>query len=424
MKKFHILTAVLLLSLIFSFCSKKVLKHDFQNLKIFAGTGCKLNTKKLPIIEVITENKKYLSDSTQIHLLVEHNRREKGKYIDVILDLNEIKSIDFIKNINEDLIEAYIVIKDTKGNTLAQKKIVTKLEKDIVENSDIFDSDTGKLISMKVDEEDSTCYVIDPESGYLPQIVNLRDNLSADDEKKEYSLYIIGNYTLKKRKDKWVNIATSPKFLKLRFDKWITFDPIFNEYKFFVEAYYRPSTPDNIDYLEFNIDWLVQDVEMEKKGNIITEAKSQSKYIKKAFENLYDSVQQSLVEIIKSRDNVLVVVEGYTDERPIHKLYNESEVAKFESNDHTFPLEGEKFPSFTISKGDSVNSNEILSQLRAYYTMKHIDQMFETSIQYRKLKENNRIIFKIAGRGVYQTHEDEYPIARKVNVLVRPWIRE
>ena len=65
----------------------------------------------------------------------------------------------------------------------------------------------------------------------------------------------------------------------------------------------------------------------------------------------------------------------------------------------------------------------ILSQLRAYYTIKYIDSLFSKSIQYRQLKNQHRIHFRLIGEGPVDQSKDasqeEMAKARRVEISLK-----
>ncbi len=395
--KLIILTSILLL---FTSCSESLIKKDFENLKIFtlydtdtSGTNYRIdlsNTNAIPVFE------KYNIDNNET-------------YIKVILDLKDAQNFRFIKNILNKNIEGYIVIKDPKGRDIARQKIVV-YDDDLIEiNKTRRHVYTGELRHYNKEEEIQR-FTYDDTLRYLPQYVFINESLVFEDE--IYILYIQGNFW-KENKTTLMNICTSPKFISIESkDKIISFDKYFDSIKFFVTGYYRPSTKENLFDLELKIQEGKVNLPMD---NITQMDRENVVHVEYAFDTLYKAAQKVFEIYIKSKksEHLLIEFEGRTDPRLISAKYLE-ETVEFSNNDM-------KYPDMAIENGITMN-NFILSQLRAYYTMKHIDAIFSKSIQYQQLNTQGRVHFRVIGSGPVDqspnADQKEMALARRVEVRI------
>jgi hypothetical protein len=99
---------------------------------------------------------------------------------------------------------------------------------------------------------------------------------------------------------------------------------------------------------------------------------------------------------------------GYTDPRNISAKYLEDSIV-FKNNDP-------KYPDIDVKHGIVMN-NMILSQLRAYYTMRYVDELFLKDPNFEVLKKQERIHYKILGMGP-DLSKKNLAKARKVDIRI------
>ncbi len=180
---------------------------------------------------------------------------------------------------------------------------------------------------------------------------------------------------------------------------------------FFVSGYYIPNTPENLSDLRLKFSY-----------NLIGNNDS-SRYISKPgaeyddYAILVDSALEEAYQFIVQRFDMLeynpcreggktveVNVEGYADPRGIYgqARYVGDEIDSEALNIH-------------IRRGEKM-TNELLSELRAYYTVKYLQNKLEKNPLYGKFASSIR--WQAAGKGIDdQEHEDERK--RRVGIFIK-----
>ena len=95
---------------------------------------------------------------------------------------------------------------------------------------------------------------------------------------------------------------------------------------------------------------------------------------------------------------------GFADPRPLSKA------AKYIG----MPIDDARF-DFKVNPGDVMN-NELLSELRAFFTAKEIENLLSN---YKEYYENyDRIIWEVVGKGIDQSDEIDNKYKRRVYINV------
>jgi len=185
-----------------------------------------------------------------------------------------------------------------------------------------------------------------------------------------------------------------------------------NNVCFFVTGYYRLSTRENLDSL---VKWL----STKFKGQPI-------EYPGPTYFKWAETVEKTLDTIRAKCDSIFrlfrqsvspkqitqpdqccleIEVNGYTDPRPIRGKYVEEDIDTL---------------GIKIKKGTTID-NPVLSQLRAYYTTRHLMTLFDTSSDdYRKLrdKDKDKIKFIPIGKSV-DVGGGPYEAQRRITITIR-----
>ncbi|MCX6155439.1 MAG: hypothetical protein NT007_14895 [Candidatus Kapabacteria bacterium] len=186
----------------------------------------------------------------------------------------------------------------------------------------------------------------------------------------------------------------------------------FEQYKipFFVTGYYFPNTKENLNALRLKFLY-----------NLLGNADS-TRYIEKPGEN-YDQLAEKVDQALKSAEDFImskintleytcgkelgkirITVIGFSDPRPI------SEQSKYEGP----PVNSSEF-NININPGNPID-NEMISKLRAYFTVYQFRKDLEKSENYNKYKD--KIIWKVVGRGIDPNNSIENDLKRRVNIKV------
>lgn len=188
------------------------------------------------------------------------------------------------------------------------------------------------------------------------------------------------------------------------------FDLVEIKVPFFVTGYYQPNTRENLEALRLKFAYNLIGIDeqtkyIERPGEIYDSFTEEvEKALTEAAEKLYDIVSLLNDNCLEKDDiKIQVVMHGFADPRSI------SPKAVFPDAD----VEDEKFGVF-VKRGDKMD-NDLLSLLRAYYTAKY----FERYISLKSPNLNNKIIWKIEGKGVdNSTLPDKQK--RRVNIKILP----
>lgn len=209
---------------------------------------------------------------------------------------------------------------------------------------------------------------------------------------------------------------TSAVMMNLNFDvkeSAFTFMLDTNKYTipFFVSGFYIPNTPENLSDLRLKFSY-----------NLIGNNDS-SRYISKPgpeyddYALLVDSALEEAYQFIVQRFDMLeynpcreggktieILVEGYADPRGI---YGQARYVGDEINDEVLNVH--------IPHGEKM-TNELLSELRAYYTVRHLKNRLEKNAQFKKYASS--INWQAIGKGIDdQEREDERK--RRVGIFIK-----
>jgi hypothetical protein len=157
---------------------------------------------------------------------------------------------------------------------------------------------------------------------------------------------------------------------------------------FFVSGYYRLNVIENLTDLKNEF----QD-KFSKAGYIENPGSKYDRY-SKVIEKIFDTVFIAIIDTLipkfnnesQPNDYIEINVFGYTDPRSIRSgEYLEEDIS---------------YDDIEVKKGTRMN-NEVLSKLRAYYTMQYINkELYFWSKGYRDLRDNDKIVFRIKGLGI------------------------
>jgi hypothetical protein len=192
--------------------------------------------------------------------------------------------------------------------------------------------------------------------------------------------------------------------------RWeFTLDP--KSIPFYVTGYYRLNLPENLRELHR----LLQGP-LNRAGYIdIGEANSDkyAGYADQLRQYFHDSLQTPLTKTIlpnfrdclKSNEIIHIKITGYADPRKIAEGY-------------TYLEDDVSFKGVAVRRG-AVMTNDVLTDLRAYYAMKYIDQsLVDSSEVYRSLKREGRIDYDIVGAGADVPGGRQLEYVRRVVVEV------
>lgn len=176
---------------------------------------------------------------------------------------------------------------------------------------------------------------------------------------------------------------------------------------FFVTGYYKLNTTENLEILRKRLKTdLATARYIENPGN------KYDKYAEKIESIFRDSVYTFVIdtllpEIRIDDEYIEIEVFGYTDPRRLNSIYVEESI---EYNDMAV-------------YNNTIINNEILSNLRAYYTMIYLDQLLMKNEEFRELKNIERIKYRIQGLGVDTEKKDaneeiDYDARRRVQIKI------
>lgn len=176
---------------------------------------------------------------------------------------------------------------------------------------------------------------------------------------------------------------------------------------FFVTGYYKLNTKENLSILRNRINTDLANVSyIENPGNKYDRYADKIESIFK--DSVYSFVIDSLLSEINIEDEfVEIEVFGYTDPRKLSSIYVEETI---------------QYDDIAVYNNSIIN-NEVLSNLRAYYTMVYLDELLMQNVEYRELKNKGRITYKIKGLGVDTQQKDfnkeiDYDARRRVQIKI------
>lgn len=175
--------------------------------------------------------------------------------------------------------------------------------------------------------------------------------------------------------------------------------PEFNsKIPFFVTGYYYPNTGATLSALEEKIRSgkfdgsptayiAIPGEEIDEKG-IYVDYEKYAVLVEDYLLAVKNSLESWINFIDKRGGQIRINVSGYTDERemPSNARYIENTIS-------------DDFPVFALAKNAPMN-NDVLSELRAYVTVKYLQSMLEPNTQY--IRNVNNLSWNIAGSGIYK----------------------
>jgi hypothetical protein len=181
---------------------------------------------------------------------------------------------------------------------------------------------------------------------------------------------------------------------------------------FFVTGYYRLNVPENLIELNSLLKTkLLKAGYIERPG---PKYDDYSEYIQKLFKDTVFTFMKNLFlsNYLKDKKQYLEIeINGFTDPRYISGTYLEDDVL-FNS-------------TVVIKKGDNIENN-VLSNLRAFYTKEYIDKQLMENENYSQIKSEGRIKYVIKGLGIDPEQknvdrEKDYDARRRIQIKV--WVR-
>jgi len=188
---------------------------------------------------------------------------------------------------------------------------------------------------------------------------------------------------------------------------------------FFVTGYYRPNTSNNLAELFQKRKTDLKDATYIEAFEENSEKHQRYQRYSEVVETLFNNVVATAVDTVFPRfletsapdDVIEIVVYGYADPKPILGRYVEPEEVTFEDASGGV---------HTVKDNDKL-TNLTLSGLRAYYSVKQIEQMIRSrseathSEAYSKLADNGKVRFRTVGGGVNTTGTD-YAAQRRIKI--------
>ena len=186
----------------------------------------------------------------------------------------------------------------------------------------------------------------------------------------------------------------------------------FEEYSmpFFVSGYFRPNTSENLEKLRLKFQY-----------NLLGNSDSTSfvEFPEKKYDDFALQVDDAMIKISKFLQNKIqkmqsecsseseklsVEVQGFTDSRPLAKkaIYFGPDVINPDMGIH-------------ILNGDPL-TNENLSILRAYFTVKYLEKKISEKIDYSMIKD--RIIWSAKGNGIDKSENVGNDFKRRVKISI------
>ncbi len=174
----------------------------------------------------------------------------------------------------------------------------------------------------------------------------------------------------------------------------------------FVSGYYKPSTKNYLNELRTKLNGRLRNAKYIKKPGVNFDNKTS--VIEGIFQNVIAKyiIDTALVNLTYQTNSSLEIkISGYADPRNLTGLFYDEPIV-FGGN-------------ILIDSGSKMNNN-ILSSLRAYFTREYLEEILNQNPEFKKYKEQNRIVFGIYGKGVY---EDGLSMDSKRTVIIEVLIR-
>ena len=185
----------------------------------------------------------------------------------------------------------------------------------------------------------------------------------------------------------------------------VVFDLRSYEIPFFVTGYYRLNVPENLLELRELLKSRLKKAEyIERPG---PEYDRFALAVKQIFDDslltvMCDTVLPMFRRHADPAERLRIEVVGYADPRPISGRYLES---------------GVMFAAVSIRRNDPM-TNDVLSTLRAYYTMLYLDRILSASADYTAIKDAGRITYAIRGEGIDVSSGRVFEARRRVRIIV------
>lgn len=182
---------------------------------------------------------------------------------------------------------------------------------------------------------------------------------------------------------------------------------------FFVSGYYMPNTRENLEALRLKFAYNLIGTDSKTRYIELPGDKYDSfsneveKSLNEASEFLYNIIAGMKDDCFRESDSkIMIHITGFADPRPISP---DAEYADADISDEMF--------NFTVFRGKTMD-NLLLSELRAYYTAKYFERYISQKDKTGII--NNRIVWKIEGKGVDETQGKPDNIKRRVNIKIKP----
>ncbi len=260
---------------------------------------------------------------------------------------------------------------------------------------ELFDSN-GKLIGEQDIEEEGNSFLFQVQPGY---------SYTA-----KYSNHCMPGNTFDRKFDAPCSDSTTVKLI-LNFGVRNELNIFsFENYKvpFFVSGYYLPNTGENLEDLKMKFSYNINGTDPGKRyiENPGEKYDKFTKIVEQALDDAYEFLESKLAllkgECTKGDETLFIRITGYTDPRVI------APNAKY------FGPDIDEF-GLSVENGAPMNNN-LLSQLRAYFTSKYFQARLEDNENYKELA--NRIVWVVFGSGDDTRSDIPEELKRRVDIVV------
>jgi hypothetical protein len=180
---------------------------------------------------------------------------------------------------------------------------------------------------------------------------------------------------------------------------------------FFVSGYYYPNTKKNLEdlRLKFSYNLFTNEAETRYIENPDNNYDKYTDVVENALNDSYYFVNEVINSLqsecaTRNLESISISVKGYADSRQIseYALYADNDIA--DGNLGVFVNKGQKM------------DNQLLSELRAYYTAKYIEDELKENAGYIKIKD--RVEWNIEGMGIDESAIDD-KLKRRVTITIK-----
>ncbi len=171
----------------------------------------------------------------------------------------------------------------------------------------------------------------------------------------------------------------------------------------FVSGYYKPNTESNLIELKNKLKGILKNAGYIENPGIKYE--KNTKLVEGIFERIISGyiIDSALAQIISDYNSILEIrISGFSDPRSLRGIYYDEPI-----------IFGGRV---LLDNGDKLNNN-LLSSLRAYFTKKYLENILLKNDKFRRLKNDNKIIFGVYGQGIYSNAE-RVDVKRTVKVEI------